>query len=83
MQDKRTEYRLPIAIPNGIILGIIGLLVMLTPLVEHVEDTKVAMDLISGGCMLAGGILSLVWGLRKRRSSATAPAGTDGLSPGP
>ncbi len=68
MQQGGSEYRMPIAIPNGIILALIGVLVLLTPLFEAVPRSKLAMDLVAGGIMVAGGLLSAMWGLwRKRR----------------
>lgn len=67
MQEKPTEYRLPIAVPNGIILALIGVLVLLTPLVETVESGKVVMNLIAGVVMTAGGLASLLWGLMHTR----------------
>ena len=73
MQQGGSEYRMPIAIPNGIILALIGILVLLTPVFEdeRMPLPKLAMDLVAGGVMTVGGILSLVWGLvRARRAKA-------------
>jgi len=67
MQQGGSEYRMPIALPNGIILALIGVLVLLTPLFEAVPRSKLVMDLVAGGIMVVGGILSALWGLRRRR----------------
>ncbi|MDM8004942.1 MAG: hypothetical protein QUV05_02150 [Phycisphaerae bacterium] len=67
MQEKTTEYRMPIAIPNGIILALIGVLVLVTPLVETVEPSKLRMNIIAGAVMTVGGLASLLWGLRQTR----------------
>ena len=66
MQQGGSEYRMPIAIPNGIILAMIGVLVLLTPVFEAVPRSKLAMNLIAGSIMTVGGLLSLLWGLRRR-----------------
>ncbi len=67
MQQESSEYRMPIAVPNGIILALIGILVLLTPLVEEVPPSKLTIDLVAGGVMTVGGMLSLLWGLRRAR----------------
>ena len=67
MQQASSEYRMPIAVPNGIILALIGILVLLTPLVEEVPRSKLAMNLVAGGVMTVGGMLSLLWGLKRAR----------------
>ena len=67
MQQGSSEYRMPIAVPNGIILALIGILVLLTPLVEEVPRSKLAMNTVAGGVMTVGGILSLLWGLKRAR----------------
>lgn len=69
MPQSGSEYRLPIAVPNGIILALIGALVLLTPLFEEVPRSKLAMNIIAGSVMVAGGILSALWGLLRRRRS--------------
>jgi uncharacterized membrane protein HdeD (DUF308 family) len=71
MQQGQSEYRMPIAVPNGIILALIGILVLLTPLVEEVPRSKLAMNLIAGGVMTVGGILSLLWGFKQARRAKT------------
>ena len=67
MKQDGSEYRMPIAVPNGIILGLIGALVLLTPLFEVVPRSKLTMNIVAGSVMVVGGILSVVWGLRRRR----------------
>jgi hypothetical protein len=53
-------------VPNGIILALIGVLLLLTPLTTKIPEHQLPMDLIAGGVLLVGGLLSLVLGLRKR-----------------
>ncbi len=67
MHEKPTEYRLPIAVPNGIILALMGVLVLVTPMVEAVEPSKLRMNIIAGVVMTVGGLASLLWGLRQTR----------------
>lgn len=38
---------------NGIILGIIGVLTLLTPLVTSVPGDRLAYDLVAGGALIA------------------------------
>ncbi len=67
MAQEDSGYRMPIAVPNGIILALIGALVLITPLVEDVPRSKLTMNLVAGGIMTAGGLLSLLWGLARSR----------------
>ena len=70
MAGNESKNPMSTLVPNGIILGLIGGLVLLTPLTTEVARDQLAMDLIAGGILLAGGGLSLVCGLRKRGGSA-------------
>ena len=68
MDDKST-YKLNMALPNGIILGLIGLLVLLTPLTTEVPEHQLLMDVIAGAVLFTGGMVSLIKGLYRRDSS--------------
>jgi hypothetical protein len=67
MKQEGSEYRMPIAVPNGIILALIGVLVLLTPVFEVVPHSKLSMDIVAGSVMVVGGALSALWGLLRRR----------------
>jgi len=66
MDGKESKNPMSLLVPNGIILGLIGLLVLLTPLTTEVAGHDLVMDMIAGGVLMVGGMLSLAWGLRKR-----------------
>ena len=71
-------FKLNMAVPNGIILGIIGALVLITPLAaEGMERHQVVLDLIAGGILLVGGVGSLVYGLRTSRGMALKSVNND------
>lgn len=72
MPQTESQYRMPIAVPNGIILALIGALVLATPLFEPVPPSKLVMNLLAGGTMILGGLASLLWGLKRR---ANRPGG--------
>ena len=63
------RYELNMAVPNGIILGLIGLLVLITPLATELSTRALVMDLIAGGVLVIGGLASFVWGWRRKRSA--------------
>ncbi len=73
MKDTNDKFKLGMAVPNGIITGLIGVLVLLTPLTVEVAEHQLAMDLIAGAVLTVGGFVSLVLGLtaRKRSESKT------------
>jgi len=67
MEENESKYKLNMAVPNGIILGLIGLLVVVTPLTTSVSGNHLIMDLVAGTVLIVGGSVSLVLGLRRRR----------------
>ena len=67
MKENNSKYKLNMGVPNGIILGLIGLLVLLTPLTIEIERSQIKIDIIAGGILLAGGLVSLLWGLKGKR----------------
>lgn len=62
---KGSKNPMSTLVPNGIILGLIGVLILLTPLTTEVAGLQLAMDLVAGGVLLVGGMISLMYGLRK------------------
>ncbi len=70
MSEGDQRYSLNVGIPNGLILIAIAVLVLLTPLTTRMTPAQVRMDLLAGGLMLAGGTVSLGWGLLSRRRRA-------------
>lgn len=67
-QGEDKQDVLSMAVPNGLIQGLIGVLVLLTPVVAEVPAHQLAMDLIAGGILVVGGTFSLVWGMRRNRA---------------
>jgi hypothetical protein len=72
MTDHKDEDKLALhmGIPNGVILTLIGILVLITPLVKAIPDDKLMMNWIAGGVLTLGGIASFIFGL-KRSGRAT------------
>ena len=66
MQDGEPEYKLDMAVPNGIMLMLIGLLVLLTPFTTQVPETQWAMDIVAGAVLSVGGLASLLWARLRR-----------------
>ena len=66
MAEDGRKYDLKIAIPNGIILGLIGVLVLITPMTVEVRGRGLTMDLVAGAVLVVGGAVSLLWGLLRR-----------------
>lgn len=77
MEDKQAKPGLNMAIMNGVILGLIGLLVLITPLAEPLGPVELAMDLVAGGLLLAGGTGSLTWGVLRMRRAARRASGEE------
>lgn len=67
MKEKSKEPRIAMATINGAIMGLIGLLMLITPLTTDVAAGKIKIDIIAGGVLLAGGFVSLILGLRRKQ----------------
>jgi len=63
--EKEHKFDLNIAIPNGIILAVIGILVLFTPFFTDLTPMNVLIDIIAGILLAGGGGLSLFLGYRK------------------
>ncbi len=72
MTEGDQRYSLNVGIPNGLILMAVGVLVLLTPLTTEMTPAQARIDLLAGLLMLAGGAVSLGWGLLSRRRRARA-----------
>jgi len=66
MAKEQNETKLRLAIPNGIILGLIGLLVLLTPWAADVPKDRLFVDYIAGIILVLGGLISVIFGLANR-----------------
>jgi hypothetical protein len=62
--EEKAKSKINLAIPNGIILGLIGLLVLLTPWAVEVPENQLYIDYIAGIILFLGGLISLILGLR-------------------
>jgi uncharacterized membrane protein HdeD (DUF308 family) len=60
---KPGEFNFHLAIPSGIILTILGILVLITPLTTAVPSHQVKVDIVAGSMMMLSGIICLLWGL--------------------
>ena len=63
MQQEQSKGKMNMGVLNGIILGLIGLLVLVTPLTTEVPQNQLKIDIIAGAVLLLGGLVSLLWGL--------------------
>ena len=61
---KEHDFKLNIGIPNGIILTIIGILVLLTPVVHDMILSHILIDIAAGLILVGGGFLSLYYGMK-------------------
>lgn len=66
--DNHPEFELRIEIPNGVILTLIGILILLTPLFTPMTTGGLAMDLIAGGVLTLTGLVSLILGIVRTRT---------------
>jgi len=66
MGKDESEYRLRLGIPNGIVLSLIGMLVLVTPLTIKIPENQLAMDLIAGAALVIGGLVSFISGWKNR-----------------
>ncbi len=62
--EKEHKFDLNIAIPNGIILTAMGILVLLTPIFTNLTPMNLLIDVIAGILLTGGGGLSLFLGYR-------------------
>ena len=65
--EKEHNFRLNIAVPNGIILTLIGILVLVTPLFTELTQLNLLIDILAGAILTVGGGLSLLFGVRAAR----------------
>ncbi|MCA9437975.1 MAG: hypothetical protein KC978_19480 [Candidatus Omnitrophica bacterium] len=63
-EDKSTEERLGIALLNGAVLTLIGILVLLTPIFADLDSGQKRLDGVAGFALLAVGIGLLYWHFR-------------------
>lgn len=62
------KYKLDIALPNGVIMTLIGLLVIMSPLASDLTKKQVSLDYLAGGILMAAGIVSIGWGIIRRKN---------------
>jgi len=74
-QNEEQKLELHMGIPNGVILTLIGILVLITPLFKEIPADKQLMNLIAGGVLTLGGLVSFVFGIR--RSGKPPARGTE------
>ncbi len=65
MEEDDSKYKLHMGVLNGIILGLIGI-DGAAHAVSNRDTERIKEDVIAGSILLAGGIVSLPYGLRKR-----------------
>ncbi len=65
--EKEHDFTLNIGIPNGIILTIIGILVLLTPVVHDMILSHILIDVAAGLILIGGGVLSLYNGIKSEK----------------
>ena len=53
--EKEHNFRLNIAVPNGIILTLIGILVLITPLFTELTQLNLLIDILAGAILTVGG----------------------------
>jgi len=61
------KQNLSMILINGLILGIIGVLILITPLVADIPPDKVFLDIIAGGVLLIVGLVCLILELIKMK----------------
>ena len=62
--NKKNEYKLDIGIPNGLILTVLGLLVLVTPVFHSLETAHIFIDVVAGLILIGSGIISLYFGIK-------------------
>jgi len=61
------KQNLSMILINGLILGIIGALILITPLVADIPPDRVFLDIIAGGVLLVVGLVCLILELIKMK----------------
>jgi hypothetical protein len=67
MEQKQSEYKLSMAIYNGIMLALVGILVAATPLTTEIPANQLKMVYISGGGLVVGGLVAIAFGLISKK----------------
>lgn len=69
-EDEKTHNTsIPIALPNGIVITLIGFFLCLTPFATELEPKEEILDWIAGGLLLVGGIGLTIVGWRGRKQN--------------
>ena len=68
--ENEHQFNLNIGIPNGIILTLIGILVLVTPLFTDLSPCNILVDIIAGIILTVGGGLSMFIGIRKMKKNS-------------
>ena len=61
------KQNLSMILINGLILGIIGALILITPLVADIPPDRIFLDIIAGGVLLVVGLVCLILELIKMK----------------
>ena len=62
--EENHDFKLNIGIPNGLILTVIGILVLLTPVFHDLARSHVLIDITAGVVLVTVGCISLYFGIR-------------------
>ncbi len=65
---NETESRLGIALLNGAVLSLIGILVLVTPWVTELTDSERRLDNIAGSALLIVGLGLLYWHFKRTKA---------------
>ncbi len=63
--ERKAELHM--GLPNGAILTLIGLLVLMTTLIRPLQKGEVVMNVVAGSVLVIGGVASFVIGLKYTR----------------
>jgi len=61
------KQNLSMILINGLILGIIGALILITPLVADIPPDRIFLDIIAGSVLLVVGLVCLILELIKMK----------------
>ena len=81
MANDERKSDLNMAMMNGIILGAIGVLVLITPLATSISGTGLVMDLVAGGTLTLGGLVSYLRGRSRSRAASSPDVSSDQPNP--